>query len=164
MTVSRIEELKKVLALEREEWLLGKRRSLFVFVLAVLVFTGVVVVFLGPQFGRPTFGTVRRQGDAINRALEKYKLDHGSYPDSLKVLVPDYLESISKPRVFGRQLRLQLSSRAKWQYRLSDGGNEYVLWISNSSEFGYRSENGEWSFFAGGEGESEDDTITTSSE
>ena len=81
---------------------------------------------------------------SVNTALEKYRVDHGSFPENLEELIPDYLESISKPRLFGRQLRLQLLSRVRWQYRLSSDEDNYVLWISDSSEFGYSSVSGEW--------------------
>lgn len=131
-------------------------------VLALVVFLGVVAYLFGPQIARPTFGAVRRQGEVINTALEKYRVDHGSFPENLEELIPDYLESISKPRLFGRQLRLQLLSRVRWQYRLSSDEDNYVLWISDSSEFGYSSVSGEWGFFASGKGHG--DKLTTSSE
>ena len=38
-----------------------------------------------------------RQGSLIITGLERYRVDNGRYPDSLKQLVPQYLEDIPTP-------------------------------------------------------------------
>ncbi len=39
-------------------------------------------------------------------AMTRYRLDHGSYPEKLDLLVPDYLDEIPQIRLTGSRFRM----------------------------------------------------------
>ena len=63
-----------------------------------LMIYGVLVV---ASFGFYTYdiSMAEQKADRIIAAVDRYYLDHGSYPLSLPHLVPDYLPEIPKPRI-----------------------------------------------------------------
>lgn len=123
------------------------KSGFFIPALCVFVLVASIAYVLRPQLGKKTtFGLVRKQGVVINEALERYKANHHAYPENLKALVPDYLPSISKPKVSGNDFVRQLLSTAKWQYELSSDKSTYRLQIINSAPFGYNSAADDWTF------------------
>lgn len=69
-------------------------RILLVITFALLTFACASIL---PTEEPPGVGEKAEKGYAASQpvitALESYKLDHGSYPDTLTLLVPDYLPS-----------------------------------------------------------------------
>ena len=78
-----------------------------------------------------------KRGDRIIAALERYKLDHGRYPESLSALVPLYISAIESPRYGKRQ----------WEYRTYPEG-AFGLFVAGSKiyhdDYMFASTRGEW--------------------
>jgi hypothetical protein len=54
----------------------------------------------------------RRQQTIAAIALERHRLKHGHYPDSLQKLIPDYLSQIPHDPMDGRPMRYRLNPDA----------------------------------------------------
>jgi len=73
----------------------------------------------------------QRIGDRIIAALEKYKDERGSYPDTLQELEPTYIADISPPRYGDRKwdyvhyCKKDAFGLAMWGRRLTDEGYVY---------------------------------------
>ncbi|MBX7168047.1 MAG: type II secretion system GspH family protein [Pirellulales bacterium] len=63
--------------------------------LAVVVLLGIIATLVVPRVANSSLtarsNTTQHILSSLNSAIEQYQLDHGSYPSSLKELVPDYL-------------------------------------------------------------------------
>jgi hypothetical protein len=55
------------------------------------------------------------EGDRIVHALQKYKAARGTYPQSLRDLVPEFLENIPQPK------------RAEWIYKPAPDRQQFML-------------------------------------
>jgi hypothetical protein len=72
--------------------------SIFVRRFQVLCVCAVITSLVGCS---SSTGSVKQDeliGDQIILALDKYKAEHGSYPDTLWSLEPDYLSQIARPK------------------------------------------------------------------
>jgi hypothetical protein len=68
-------------------------------------------------------------GDQIVAAVEKYRADHGQYPETLSQLAPTYLPSVTPPRYGSR----------KWDYVTYRDRSDFALfyWGSRPYQDGY---------------------------
>ena len=66
----------------------------------------------------------RVYGDEIVIALLEYKMDNGLYPDTLKQLVPTYVQKIKSP-IWGE---------TEWDYFSEENGKDFVLLVRGSGE------------------------------
>lgn len=56
--------------------------------------TAMILIYLSPiNFRELGYRSIANHGDRIVRALERYKIDHGTYPDRLQQLSPRYLDN-----------------------------------------------------------------------
>ena len=68
-----------------------------------------------------------QRGDAIIVALEKYRTDHGTYPDTLDALVPKYLPAVQEPD-YGER---------RWVYITYNEKGAYGLFMWRRDKVGY---------------------------
>ncbi len=77
-----------------------------------------------------------RRGDEIVAALQKYRADHGHYPDTLGPLAPDYIREIKDPD-YGER---------RWDYIHYCEKDTYALfmWTSTKAGCGYNVPDSKW--------------------
>ena len=97
---------------------------LHVFRLLLLCFAASIVASCSPASERDL-----PIGDQIIAALERYRADHGQYPESLSQLTPTYMPSIASPRHGAR----------KWDYVTYRDRSDFALfyWGSRPHQDGY---------------------------
>jgi hypothetical protein len=81
----------------------------------------------------------KEKGHAIIDALNDYKSQHGSYPEELSTLVPEFVESIEGPT----------AGTKKWIYHLFNNGDVFQLSFEGPYEHSpvcfWNSSSGKWS-------------------
>lgn len=69
--------------------------------LVVVMILGIIAAVAVPTFSNNKANAVNATNQQniviIKDALERYKLDKGSYPDTLDKLLPDYLKAVPQP-------------------------------------------------------------------
>lgn len=70
----------------------GKRKWVGVLVIIILPTLYISSVFLGDHFSK-----INRDRDAVVKAINKYHVQNGIYPESLDELVPEYIEDLRSP-------------------------------------------------------------------
>jgi hypothetical protein len=77
-----------------------------------------LAVGLIPNFSTAARFTARDQTSAneaeIACALERYHLSHGDYPETLKALVPDFMEKVPSDVIGGAPLHYQHQANGKF--------------------------------------------------
>ena len=73
-------------------------------------------VFLYAHKDEDSLEESKRRGADIVRALAGYRTDHGTYPDQLSTLLPDYIDAVEPP-TWGVQ---------QWRYRTYAAGSTAV--------------------------------------
>lgn len=64
----------------------------------------------------------KARGDRIVKALLRHKQDHGTFPDSLAALVPEYLDAIADPVIGDRTWKYNGTYQGGWSSSLRFGG------------------------------------------
>jgi hypothetical protein len=79
-----------------------------------------------------------RRGDRIVAALEKYRAEHGDYPDTLSVLVPTYMRAVEDPDYGDR----------RWDYIHHSMKRTYGLfmWRRDKAGYGYNVPEPKWEY------------------
>jgi hypothetical protein len=79
-----------------------------------------------------------RRGDAIVAALQKYRADHGHYPDRLGSLAPHYIRALQNPD-YGER---------RWDYIHYCEKDTYslMMWTSTKPGYGYNMPDPKWVF------------------
>jgi hypothetical protein len=91
----------------------------------------------------------RATGNLIVAALEKFRGEHGTFPESLDELVPDFLGSERDICWRSRQGREKVK---RYQYEMVDAGEDFLLlypqapigFFRSDAAYQYRSSRGEW--------------------
>ena len=77
--------------------------------LVVMVIIGLLVSYVGPRFfsqiGKSEIKATRAQMDALEKALEQYRIDTGRFPSSEQGLVALYTKPNNEPRWSGPYLK-----------------------------------------------------------
>ena len=93
--------------------------TLFAVLLAILA-----IQYVRKNRNEIQYFKTRISGDEIVIALLKYKGDKGVYPDTLKRLVPTYIQKIKSP-IWGDP---------EWGYFSEENGKEFVLLVRGPGE------------------------------
>ena len=96
-----------------------------------LLLVSLIALMAGCGVDKTSVPNDEKTGDQIIAALEKYKIEKGSYPDTLSQLVPTYVGRITSPRYGERRwdyihyCKDDSFALAMWGRRLTDDGYLY---------------------------------------
>jgi hypothetical protein len=87
-----------------------------------IVFIGICAVSLSGCDSRWSSSRVessKKKGSGIVAAIDRYKSDHGKFPENLSQLVPQYIDRIEKPD----------AGDMDWLYETDVDGKDFSLWV-----------------------------------
>jgi general secretion pathway protein G len=103
--------------------------------LVVIVIIGLLAGYVGPRYfaqvGKSETKVARAQVDAIEKALDQYRLDNGRYPTTEQGLLALYQPPSSEPKWSGPYLKKQAPPDPwgrTYQYRAPGEHGEYDLY------------------------------------
>jgi len=82
---------------------------------------------------------VKKQGNNIIQAIEKYEEDNGTLPNSLNDLTPKYMNTIPTPRWGNKEWKYHNKNGTEYGLNVSKGKHEYpiIFYESSSASWGY---------------------------
>jgi general secretion pathway protein G len=116
--------------------------------LVVVAIIGVLAGYVGPryfaQIGKSEVNTARAQIDALEKALDQYRLDVGRYPTTELGLSALLQQPGNEPKWAGPYLKKALPPDPwgrPYQYRLADSGSYVILSYGKDGQPGGTGEN-----------------------
>jgi general secretion pathway protein G len=116
--------------------------------LVVVAIIGVLAGYVGPryfaQIGKSEVNTARAQIDALEKALDQYRLDVGRYPPTEVGLNALLQQPGNEPKWAGPYLKKALPPDPwgrPYQYRLADSGSYVILSYGKDGQPGGTGEN-----------------------